>query len=263
MASQDELSDLRNDGIAVVYIDVERIWPHEHEYRMAAQLVTDADRASLAGFHFFADAKLHLGSKLLQRAIVVSVEGVPWSEVTLQQTEAGRPFYDGAHFDFNVSHQAGFVAAAVRSHDHLPVGIDVVSTIPPPQWGFNWIDDFQDVFTKNEYAFMYSTDHNDPVSALFHLWALKEAYTKALGIGIVTNLLSIEFRDVVLLSPARPYTSATRLFVNDRPMNWRFELFRLSETVIAAVATPAGNLPERRSSIKAWTMREVMACARR
>lgn len=135
--------------------------------------------------------------------------------------------------DYNVSHSSGIVILAARVSDvpvlpSIPpvgtpvayqprkrkIGVDVVPTFHSPRQGEGagereltdeeneeWLASLigSGVFTKAEEATILSqSSSRRKVRCLYLFWALKEAYVKAVGTGLVTDLLAIEFRNVRL-----------------------------------------------------------------
>ncbi|RPA83958.1 hypothetical protein BJ508DRAFT_412998 [Ascobolus immersus RN42] len=140
--------------------------------------------------------------------------------------------------DFNVSHAAGIVILAARVSEIEPpvrnpllehpsgqipveyqrrkrkIGVDVVPTKHSPPAGPDkgkreatceendkWIKNFigNQIFTKHEEEqILGEADSKRRVRKLYLLWALKEAYVKAVGTGLITDLLAIEFRNTPL-----------------------------------------------------------------
>jgi phosphopantetheinyl transferase len=154
----------------------------------------------------------------------------------------GRPFHEQARFDYNVSHHSGRVAIGVRVADSRHIGIDVVDPEDATRnWKPGWIDDFHDIFTESEYAQILRDGKKEieiTKRRLFTFWALKEAYTKAVGIGLVADLRTIEFSRVEDVDiTERPYTRSTICKVNNEVIDWRFEVFALEDDLILATAT--------------------------
>jgi len=138
--------------------------------------------------------------------------------------ESGRPGYvlpEGATeprvIDYNVSHHSGLVALAAllpsqntstsTSDSSKPrrIGVDVVATTLPQHSHSSeeFLDSFTSpssgVFTPHEIAAINSQPTWPLRVRLFYMhWALKEAYVKAIGTGLVTDLTQVEFRNVKL-----------------------------------------------------------------
>ncbi|HEX2867291.1 MAG TPA: 4'-phosphopantetheinyl transferase superfamily protein [Ignavibacteriales bacterium] len=92
----------------------------------------------------------------------------------LQYSEAGRPFFPNAPFDFNISHTDG--CAAVAFSDDCRVGIDVekIKAID--------FSDFTGYFTSEQWNDIHDAD--DKLIKFYYYWTLIESGAKADGRGL-------------------------------------------------------------------------------
>ena len=149
----------------------------------------------------------------------------PWETLVLGRTEEGRPclphaLYGRQRFDVNASHAGTIVAVA--AHEDALIGVDVMPIeLSPPSPTFpskdvaDFFDCLRDNFTPLEWEWIRlgkcagvesnASDDQDgfhplpfplSVKRFFVLWTLKEAYIKAIGVGLSFNLQSAEFRFV-------------------------------------------------------------------
>jgi 4'-phosphopantetheinyl transferase len=169
--------------------------------------------------------------------------------------------------DFNVSHAAGIVVLAARVSEIEPpmqnpflehpsslvpvefqrrkrkIGVDVVPTKHSPPTGPDmgkreatdeendkWIKNFigSQIFTKlEEDQILGETDSKRRVRKLYLLWALKEAYVKAIGTGLVTDLLAVEFRNTPLFDvdeKQRRFQGAELYIGGEKTNDWYLEV---------------------------------------
>ncbi|KAK9243367.1 hypothetical protein V1506DRAFT_544753 [Lipomyces tetrasporus] len=231
----------------ILWIDVRSCWIDDSVeakelFAESLTLVSPEEQNSLRRYHFRRDAAEHLASLLLQHLVISQLADLPWIESRVSRTMMGRPFHETGRFDYNVSHHGGRVAIGVRLADQRHIGIDLVDPEEATRnWKQGWIDDFHDIFSDSEYAQILrdgKKENEITKRRLFTFWALKEAYTKAVGIGLVTDLKSIEFTSVEDVDTnERPYTRSTICKVKNELIDWRFEIFALEEGLILASAT--------------------------
>ncbi|KAK9368663.1 hypothetical protein V1509DRAFT_652919 [Lipomyces kononenkoae] len=256
--TEDSVWDLET---CILWIDVRKYWIEdsveaEESFAKGLTLVSPEEQASLRRFHFRRDAAEHLASLLLQHLVICQLADVSWVDSRVSRTLMGRPFHEQARFDYNVSHHSGRVAIGVRVADQRHIGIDVVDPEDATKnWKPGWIDDFHDIFTKSEYAqILRDGKKEDGITKrrLFTYWALKEAYTKATGIGLVTDLKTIEFSKVEDVDiNEKPYTRSTICKVNNELIDWRFEIFALEDgLVLASATTNEGLFTETATKVK-------------
>lgn len=123
------------------------------------------------------------------------------------------------------------------------VGVDLV---PDAYNGAEPTETFLDgftssgVFTSYELGAINSPPRTeDKVKMLYLHWALKEAYVKATGTGLVTDLLAIEFRNVSLEDIEKGGVDrSVRVWVSgSERKEWRLEVGKLSNGHYFAIAT--------------------------
>ncbi|KAF8473268.1 hypothetical protein BDZ91DRAFT_395251 [Kalaharituber pfeilii] len=227
------------------------------------QLLPATSRAPITRYYHLEDKKLALGSQLLQRLLVCQTHRSVDPTITLQAVklwkdpESGRPGYvplpdsDRQYpliYDYNVSHHSGLVVlAALLPSPFLPpkpitpatpprqIGVDVVpSTLarrshPPEDFLASFLNPSAAIFTAREVSAI-NTQATWPLKIrMFYIhWALKEAYVKATGTGLVTDLTLIEFRNVKIFDVDEPGTRryiGTKLYLSgvEQP-HWYLEL---------------------------------------
>ncbi|MGF1535130.1 MAG: 4'-phosphopantetheinyl transferase family protein [Elainellaceae cyanobacterium] len=127
---------------------------------------------------------------------------------------------------FNLSRSMGLVACAVtRSAD---VGVDVEHV--NRQADLTGIAQMS--FTPTELADRAQLTGPAQKAHFFRLWTLKEAYLKALGLGLSRSLQSIEFR----LAEGSGEIAFRSLREPERSSNWRFGLFSPTAEHCLAIA---------------------------
>ena len=261
--------------------------PSEDEWQSLLSLMSEPEKARIARFIFRKDAKLALYGRLLIHHACARVLRLAPRAQLLDRTTDGKPFLlnPGAgalspacaarlrHWNFNVSHDGDWVVLA--AHPGLLVGIDVVqSALRPPH---PTVDDFfcgmKSVLSSSEWSLVLAGDTpSAQLDRFFVFWALKEAYIKAIGIG-----LGIEPHELVF-QPRQPERMAhfPRLAppmvesseeepspnsgiavsgeANEAPLEWvvflrffpqagwRFQVFRLDASHLVAIAMgPVGD----------------------
>ncbi|KAI5852315.1 hypothetical protein BZA05DRAFT_41624 [Tricharina praecox] len=209
-----------------LYLDVSTLTPSG--FATALSLLPPAVHPSITRYHFPSDRALALGSAFLQRYVICThyAAHTTLSSVPLHRDPAnGRPYHgavagtgqlDGVE-DYNTSHHnprqefpAGgerclvAVAALVTRTPQRKrrVGVDVVPTAYTRCGAEEFVETFcggggteAGVFTAMEVEWVLrASDTVERVRGVYLLWALKEAYTKAVGVGIVGELTRVEFR---------------------------------------------------------------------
>lgn len=244
-----------------VFLDVALLSPDT--YAAGLRALPPESRTKVVRYHFAADRRLSLGSALLQRWLLCR-HYAPYSSLALVPIHvdpaSGRPSHAGsaapepgllrsgcgAVVDYNVSHHRPAVAgqrcvvamgALTAAQDgpaagaeQARIGVDVVPTTydrggDTQDFVDTYCSSSANVFTAHEVAtIMAHASLADRVRCLHLVWALKEAYTKATGTGVATDLTRIEFRRVSLFDPRRRWRDA-QLWIDgaDWSPAWYFE----------------------------------------
>lgn len=204
------------------FADVSAWEPGSQTWRDAMQLLPPHEQDKVARFLFAKDQRLALASRVLQRRLISTVSccSMPLAKIDIQRTPENKPYWRrdasqlvGTHalpatWNYNVSHHGHVVAIA--SHPHRLVGVDVVQLSERPSARTSPADffrAFKSHFTPCEWSYIYGSsasasasddaaiddDDDDPFTRFYRLWSLKEAYIKAVGIGLGFKLLRAEF----------------------------------------------------------------------
>ena len=105
------------------------------------------------------------------------------SEMNIQRGEHGKPYFPNfPEICFNISHSGDYAAAAVSDSE---IGVDV-------QVFRNVKENLIKKVCRGA-ELDYIDNAADRSRAFIHLWALKESYIKAIGMGLAFSLNEIEF----------------------------------------------------------------------
>lgn len=215
----------------------------EDLYQRALLLVDPESRSRIQRFYRREDACRCLIGRLLPR-LLLRERGVPPSLMAFGATEAGKPYITSSGLDppigFNVSHDSGMVVMAFAEGRYDPpayrIGVDVMQVKLPPRDTFRgFVHTVGDQLTSLEHRILLSPEiqPQEALRRFFLLWTMKEAYTKALGIG-----LGFDFRRVEYNIPEDVLTVDGVV-----PKGWLFIVFELNEETtqyVGVVARYAG-----------------------
>ncbi|GAA4684891.1 hypothetical protein GCM10023347_45110 [Streptomyces chumphonensis] len=214
--SDDEL----DSGLAVT---LARHWLDEHEQEIAERFLFEDDR------------RQYLVAHALVRRVLALESGLPEAEAVIWRSRRGRPFLrrparglprGGRELDFNLSHAGGYnLLGVVRRHR---VGVDVERV----DRGGQGLDAIIDTFAREERDWVAQAAPGRARDCrTLRLWTLKEAYSKARGLGLELPFDSFSFtlheeRGVLRFRP--PET--------EEALPWRFLELEPEPGVLAAVA---------------------------
>jgi 4'-phosphopantetheinyl transferase len=190
------------------------LWLHDVEYARASR------------YQFERDRRLFLVGRALLRASLSRRSGRPPSDWRFITDSYGRTLLSGGgQWAFSVSHTVGAVVCAVG--EGIELGIDVES----PHHKKVWDDIMSIAFTAAERSRLARMTPFERATVACHLWTLKEAYSKARGLGLAIPFDRIGFDildESVLFEPA--------IDVEPEPAKWSFLRLELLRRYCAAVS---------------------------
>ncbi|KAI5120917.1 hypothetical protein M0805_002897 [Coniferiporia weirii] len=216
----------------------------EDLYNSGLVLVDTDSQARIKRFYHRKDSYRCLFGRLLPR-LLLKQHGVSPKEAAFGRTTSGKPFVSIPHLErtigFNVSHDNEYVVMAFQLHtpqhgdtpqteekdvDVKTIGVDVMKVALPryEKTLASFVRSISDTLTPSECnSLLKSDDNNDEnvhperLRRLYFIWTLKEAYTKAIGLGLGFNFKRIDV-DV----------HASQITVDGgRPHGWEFSAFTL------------------------------------
>jgi 4'-phosphopantetheinyl transferase len=202
--------------LALDTIDAAR-WP------LLARMLDETERARAERFHFERDRQAFVAAHALTRSTLSRrFDRAPeaWRFVA---DAHGKPHIDDRVLGFSLSHTRGLVAVAVTQGGD--VGVDV-ERIDPNRLGPDVTDRF---FAPVECAHLRSLAPEAWPDAAYAFWTLKEAYIKAIGLGLACPLDAFHF----VLDPFAAQFSPQ---LADDPAQWRFERWRPTPEHVMALA---------------------------
>lgn len=157
---------------------------------------------------FTADAKTALANQLLQRFIsCLCLNTTDQSKLQFKQNQYGKPYLVDSDFSFSMSNQQGYTSMVI-SLLNKDIGIDLASCSDVDKFGEDYLRHFKDIFHPDEYQNLSQIKDNDDSRLVFtEYWALKESYTKKLGVGLNGDLASYNFTNVAKLQPTTYQTN--------------------------------------------------------
>lgn len=146
---------------------------------------------------------------------------VPPKAWKFTSNEFGKPTTDckiGSHsLEFNISHSGGIVVCAFLLG--APVGVDIESSrrkIP-------WFDVAKDSFSQQEVDELRKVKSSELPQRFFEYWTLKEAFIKAMGMGLSLPLGEFWFQFAARNRIGIGFSSK----IAEKPADWQFRLFEI------------------------------------
>ncbi|WP_330343102.1 4'-phosphopantetheinyl transferase family protein [Streptomyces sp. NBC_00557] len=216
-----------NDALPpAIAADLASHWLDEREHKTAARFLFERDRRQYLVAH-----------TLVRRALALEA-GLAEAELVIWRSSRGRPFLQplpgglprgGDHLDFNLSHAGGYsLLGIVRRHR---IGVDVEGLGRDAQA----LQTILTTFTPEEQQWVAGAARGrERDRRVLRLWTLKEAYSKARGLG-----LGLPFDEFCFTLADDRGVLAFRPPADDPAGRWRFLELEPVPDVLAAVAVPA------------------------
>lgn len=218
--------------------------PSKEQFTGALSRIPQEEWSEILSYMFKRDVKFTLIGRLMFRSAASIATGQVNKCIQLSRTKKGKPYIVmpivKETFDLNVSHHGRYSVLACEASNK--VGVDIMRVEYPR--GRNvpeYFDLMRKQFSSNEWSFIGNPSSDHPytcMSRFMRLWSLKEAYVKAEGFGITTDLRLIDFR----CRTHSPETSDsvlvdTELYIEGRNMDkWVFHESKLPHDHHLAVA---------------------------
>ncbi|KAI9448299.1 hypothetical protein H4582DRAFT_79355 [Lactarius indigo] len=175
----------------------------ELHYRNALNLLDSSSQERVRLFYHRADSCRCLIGRLLPR-VLLSEKGVSAENIQFAKTDAGKPYFVttgvSPPIGYNISHDNELVAIAFAPGEHGPpafqIGIDVMrERLPRGERFTSFLRAVGDTLTQGEKRLLSGDDvpENEAISRFYLIWTIKEAYTKAIGLGLGFDLQRIEY----------------------------------------------------------------------
>ena len=213
----------------------------------ALREVEPREAARVERFRRREDAVRAVVARAALRVVAADALGVEPSAVVMGRTDANKPFVvsgaasaEANAWNVNATHHGEWVAAAC--HPRLLVGVDVMRFEEPPRGRVAFLEAFAGHFTASEWSQIRrlqtqaASVPDDTLHMFYTFWALKEAYIKAIGIGLGFALQRISFT----LSAAPAGSAVTHVATAELDgapaVEWHFDVSRLDAEHVVAVA---------------------------
>ena len=153
------------------------------------------EEARASRFRTTALARSYRRGRAALRQVLAYYAGQPPRSLAMQYGEFGKPALRGHDVQFNLSHSGKRALIAVSA---LPVGVDLEWIHPRLV-----VEDLAPIVCNGaEDAYLRQLPEDARRAAFFQLWTQKEAYCKALGIGLQKTLTDIAFAHHAAGAPA-------------------------------------------------------------
>ncbi len=207
------------------------------EVELCRGLLTGDELERAAKFFKPKDAESFILCRGLLRRILGEVLETDPSGIAFERNEHGKPFLPDTELEFNVSHSRDRLLVAVTAG--RAVGVDIEfrrGSINMNAIAERWFaPEEREFFQRLPALSDEGVEGENKEGAFFDIWAKKEAYVKALGIGIFKELHSF----------AVPLGEEPGFPTLGKNEEWFFQTLEIDPAYAAAIVSKAPAVPVR------------------
>lgn len=240
------IDEVTPQGIFVSYSKLTEV-EDDASWEFLLKTLSQVEKNKVLQFLKKDDQKRSLLSILLQKSTIRRSFQINNGQYEIRRTKENKPYAFSPTkkigiWNYNVSHHGEYVC--IVSHPKLIVGIDVVdkrTRSPFAKSVHEFVNMFKSQFTAIEMHNILREDSDDlRYQHFFIIWSLKEAFSKAVGVGLGYDLtlvnFSIKFMDAYSNSLGRVGGTATMNIEGRLRNDWKFKFFSLDDNHIVSIA---------------------------
>ncbi len=213
------------------------------------EVLCDAESVRYRRFLRQTDRHRFLVAHALKRRWLGTVLDLPPKSLEFEIDHLGKPFLVSdarQQVAFNLSHTTGMVACAISRKDTVGIDVEDCSRAINVEIG-------RSVYSEAEMAELRALPVNAQRDRFFQLWTLKEAYSKARGLGFQLPMKQCEFR----FAGDQSYQPVFGPDVRDVPDRWHFESRLMPPDHRCALAVPVGDADSNHVEFHEFTERDL------
>lgn len=177
------LAELSIDTAHIWVVDLADFWSEVNFFR---QLLSPDEVARGDRFKFSHDQINFICTRGIARCILAKYLGYTPADLQFSYTEKGKPFFadylNHLNLNFNISHSKNLAVYGITQANLIGVDIEYLRT------NLEVLALAKRFFSAQEYLAISNLSGNTQLNLFFRLWTCKEAYLKAVGLGIAGGL---------------------------------------------------------------------------
>ena len=151
-----------------------------------ASVLADEERLRAGRYSHGPSREQFVVARAMLRVLLGRYLGIPHAALRLGAGPQGKPCLSGRELYFNVSHTHGLALYAFTRRGEVGIDVERIRSCP------THLDMATRFFTPREAAALRTVPPGRSEEAFFHVWTRKEAFLKALGLGLSHGLERFE-----------------------------------------------------------------------
>lgn len=176
---------LSENDLHLWHVDLSYYSPSSIETELLKKTLSPDEIQRMNQYHFEKDKIRFLMARGALRNILGRYLGILPGDIQFLYNDFGKPFTRST-LHFNVSHSNECIVVAISSC--APVGVDVENVNPK----VDFLELAKDHFTNREYQTILDLPMEERMLAFYRAWTRKEAFMKAMGLGLSFSLSEVE-----------------------------------------------------------------------
>lgn len=170
---------------------------NDFDMEMCMRLFSLKDQQGILRKKLRRDQQLKLINKLMLPFVLALYNKTTEISIPeIRRHKLGKPYLDDT--GFNISDEDKMVSMVIQFGSRADFGVDLAHLHDVERFNSDgeFLDTFKDIFTLEELEYLQQIETDQDLT-LTHYWALKESYSKFLGLGLNESFQKFNFKDSV------------------------------------------------------------------
>ncbi len=206
----------QNGQTVVLYVNINDF---KFEFSSLANLLTLDEKNRAKRYRFQRDTFQYIFQSAVLRLLLADFLNCNPLQIDIRKRNDGKPFLEDngkLNIHFNISHSGEFTVFAFNQFNEIGIDIEKIENIP------DIIEIVDRYFTNREKLSIHSCTINERLTLFYKFWTRKEAVLKALGVGLLKPLDSVDVSfpqefDTYMQVQVKDDTYSEIFFVKDVP----------------------------------------------
>ena len=160
------------------------------EVEKLTSILSEEEKLRASRFRFVKHKRRFIVARSVLRVILGNYLQIPPQQLTFDYNSRGKPSiplkYNDYQLEFNISHSEELALYGFTLQNQIGVDLEYLRPFPDAE------NIAQRFFSPQEYQLLTSLSNEEKPQKFFQIWTAKEAYLKAIGVGLAGSLKEIQ-----------------------------------------------------------------------